>query len=31
MQIQPLPNGFPWGLVTVANTNPYINPPSSGK
>ncbi|KAL6720298.1 hypothetical protein ACLMJK_002219 [Lecanora helva] len=26
----PLPNGYPWGLDTVANTNPYTNAPNSG-
>ena len=27
---QPLPYGFPWGLRTVSNTNPYENPPFTG-
>ena len=26
----PLPNGFPWGLLTAAGTNPYTQSPITG-
>ena len=26
-----MPNGAPWGTATANNTNPYTNPPNTGK
>lgn len=30
-QLQPLPQGYPWGTRTAATTNPYEQSPTTGK